>query len=76
MLFDVVVVGGLWVDGRLEKALADDMHTVPEWAESLKNCSLGESGFALKSTLLESRISRSRQNLLRAFLEKDKKVDF
>ena len=27
-------------------------NTVPEWAESLKNCSLSESGFVLKSTLL------------------------
>ena len=32
-------------------------HTVPEWAESLKNCSLTESGLVLKSTLLGSRIS-------------------
>ena len=52
------------------------MHTVPEWAESLKNSSLSKSGFVLKSTLLGSRISRSRQNLMRAFRENHKKVDF
>ena len=51
-------------------------HTVPEWAESLKNSSVSESGFVLKSTLLGSRISRSRQNLMRAFRENHKKVDF
>ena len=51
-------------------------HTVPEWAESLKNSSLSESGIILKSTLLGSRISRSRQNLMRAFRENHKKVDF
>ena len=52
------------------------VHTVPEWAESLKNGSVSESGFVLKSTLLGSRISRSRQNLMRAFRENHKKVDF
>ena len=51
-------------------------HTVPEWAESLKNSSLSKSGFVLKSTLLGSRISRSHQNLMRAFRENHKKVDF
>ena len=51
-------------------------HTVPEWAESLKNSSLSESGFVLKSTLLGSRISRSLQILMRAFRENHKKVDF
>ena len=51
-------------------------HTVPEWAESLKNSSLSESGFVLKNTLLGLRISRSRQNLMRAFRENHKKVDF
>ena len=51
-------------------------HTVPEWAERLKNCSVSESGFVLKSTLLGSRISGSRQNLMRAFRENHKKVDF
>ena len=51
-------------------------HTVPEWAESLKNGSVSESGFVLKSILLGSRISRSRQNLMRAFRENHKKVDF
>ena len=55
------------------KTTTQRRHTVPEWAESLKNSSLSESGFVLKSTLLGSRISRSHQNLMRAFRENHKK---
>ena len=60
----------------ISQAVNPGPHTVPEWAESLKNSSLSKSGFVLKSTLLGSRISRSRQNLMRAFRENHKKVDF